>query len=183
MENNFILLRNKFAGNVKDAQFTTDFWVEHTENIFAGKENIIFSSEKKNLNRRSYSEVNFNFIKMKCFASFKRCIQLIGILREEHNRNKEILLKVFNFAYIVNFVVVTLTAAWFFLDEARTLLELAKSVFFSMVGLLISAWYFTYLWHQKTYADLFGELDLIITKSKWNTLQFILEIRFFTGTY
>lgn len=167
MENNFILLRNKFAGNVKDAQFTTDFWVEHTENIFAGKENIIFSSEKKNLNRRSYSEVNFNFIKMKCFASFKRNIQWIGIFREEQNRNKKILLKFLNFAFIANFISVVVTATWFFLVEARTLLELARSFLFAITCVMIISWYSTYLWHQRTYADLFHDLEVLITKSKW----------------
>lgn len=64
------------------------------------------------------------------------------------------------------YISYALAPAWFLVFEAQTTKEYSKSVLFILGALLINAWYLTFIFQSKKYAELFDELRTIIEKSK-----------------
>lgn len=103
---------------------------------------------------------------MRSFDLLQIQMRWLGIFPWDTNKNGKTIQLCLNcviYGIIVEFILMTL---WYFALTAQTLNEYAKSFYIFTFGIVLFAWYSTYLMHREDYYMLFVDLDGIVRKSK-----------------
>lgn len=107
-------------------------------------------------------------IPMEPFKDLKRHLKLIGVLFENSTPKEKQLALMKNYVTVFCFVSSFISTARFRLFSAHSTREISMSNFFTLVFLLLLAWYSTLIWQRQKYAAILGELVEKIDQSKYS---------------
>lgn len=127
-----------------------------------------FSSGLTLANTSSKFKCSKILFEMKSFNLLQVQMKWLGILPWHSNKNGKVIRLCLNcviYGIILEFILMSF---WYFAFTAQTLNEYANSFYILTFGIVLFAWYSTYLRHRDNFNMLFLDLDGIIRKSKDN---------------
>lgn len=100
-------------------------------------------------------------------------------LRSDLTGRKKIVVAILNLACFVSMLIYWTTITWYFAFEAHELIEYLESAYFVIISTTELALYLQMILMQKSYKQLFKDLDLIVEESK----NYLIKINFFRHDY
>lgn len=103
---------------------------------------------------------------MKSFEQFKIYLRRVGLLHRNSSASEKLEDFTSNCVVLSICAIYWLTASWFFVFTAQTLIQHTESFFFSSTAALIALWYLICLWYKERHAEMFERIDEIMEKSE-----------------
>lgn len=103
----------------------------------------------------------------------KNQMTFVVAIRSDLNGRRKILITILNYACFVSILIHWSTITWYFATEAQEPIEYLESLYFVIISSTILALYLQILLMQKSYKQLFKDLDLVVEKSKNNSNKII----------
>lgn len=87
-------------------------------------------------------------------------------MRSDLTGHKKMLVAILNYTCFVSILIYWTTITWYFVSEAQQLIEYLESAYFVIISTTELALYLQMLLMQKSFKQIFKDLDLIVEDSK-----------------